>query len=127
MKSFTTLLLIVCMFSIAACSTTGGTTPPTNLVNTGYEIESFLEEFNTGVSTAIPPVNQFLTQTHNSGDAATVSLYATLAAQFAGAVASGLKAALPPAQVQSVASASIAPPAVITAATNVAATTPAGQ
>lgn len=116
-------LFCILALIIAGCSTTGGVAPSPNLVNVGYEIANFLQEFNTGVSAAIPPVDQFLTQTHNAGDASTISLYATLAAQFAGAVSAGLKASLPPQQVQSVASAAISPPAVVSAATNVTATT----
>jgi hypothetical protein len=112
--------------STGTVTSTGTTTSSgTNLVTVGYEIENFLQRFNTGVDAAVPPVDAFLTETHNSGDAQTVALYATLATEFAATVNAGLQAALPPQQVQAAANSTLAPAAILPAVSNVIATTPA--
>lgn len=119
------ILILPCTgILVTGCKTNSSGTSTASPTSIGYQIANFLQQFNTGVSAAIPPVTAFLKQTHNSGDASTVNLYATLAAQFAGAVSAAIKANLPPQQVQAVASASIAPPAVDTAVVNVTASTP---
>lgn len=120
------LLLSILVLPLAGCNTTGsstlssstsGTTTSSNIVNIGYEIANFLQEFNTGVSAALPPVTTFLQQTHNSGDASTIQLYASLAAAVSGATSAAIKANLPPQQVQAVVSSVLAPSTVVTLAT----------
>jgi hypothetical protein len=118
----------VLLAGCATSSTTAVTTPTgtqtvsSQLVNAGYEIENFLQEFNTGLSATVPSAETFLDQTHNSGDAQTLALYATLASEASNAAATALKAGLPPQQVQASVSAALAPSNAAGAAANVAAT-----
>lgn len=134
-NKFKTVGLAACLLvslSFTGCATDGQTTTvqtatgavpvSTNLVNVGYEIANFLQQFNTGVSAAIPSVTTFLNQTHNSGDAQTVQLYASLATLASSAVSTGLKAGLPPKQNQAAVNTQLAPANVAAVAASVSAT-----
>jgi hypothetical protein len=136
MKLYLRLLFLFAAFGIpffgSGCATTGTTTPvttttgtvavPTQTVNIGYEIENYLQEFNTGVSAALPTVDSFLAATHNTKDATTVNMYASLASLAATVVQAGLAAGLPPQQVQAQVNAALVP--TNAAAVAAAATTP---
>ena len=95
---FLVLLAIATVLPLAGCgphnssepsnssAATASAATPTNFA---YEAANFLQEFNTGLQTALPTVDDILTATHNPKDA----VYVNIASSLLNSVAAAQKAA----------------------------------
>lgn len=140
-KSLVLVLIPVAAMSLVGCASTAGTTSlttptgslavPTKTLNTANTIANLLQNFNTGLTNALPTVSTVLTQTHNSGDVGIAqdvvvgtNLVTALVTAFNTTVQQAAAAGATPAQVQAAANATLAPTNVAAIAANVVAASP---